>query len=97
MTSSYDAYGVPKSLKSSVREAMGHPSDVAPGLDEIIMQLGPHEVAHFLTTTSDNEAAHCLSAYLEMHWPDYQVLIERMMIAAQRDLNEELLSDLGQS
>ena len=97
MTSSYDAYGVPKSLKTSVRETMGHPSDVAPDLDEILMQLGPHEVAHFLTTTSDNEAAHSLSTYLEMHWPDYQVLIERMMIAAQRDLNEDVLSDLGQS
>ena len=97
MTSSYDAFGVPKSLRSTVRQAMGHPSDVAPDLDEIIMKLGPHEVAHFLTTTSDNEAATCLSTYLEMHWPEYQVLIERMMIAAQRDLNEDLLSDLGQS
>jgi len=97
ITVSHDAYGVPIILRKRIREVISHPEQASADLDAIIMQLGPHEVAHFLTTTTDSEAAGNLYSYLDHHWPAYSEIIERMMFAADRDRNEDLLGDMGQS
>jgi hypothetical protein len=63
----------------------------------MILRLGPHHIAHFIATTHDRDSAERFKLYLERYWSAYFVLIERMLHAARRDQNEELMSDFGQS
>ena len=98
----HDEYGVPIFLYEEIRLRLSKPgllkpARLVPELDGVILRLGPHHIAHFIVTTHDREAAERLLLYLERHWPAYYVLIERLIRAARRENNEELLSDFGQS
>jgi hypothetical protein len=97
MSFQHECYGIPKSFYSNVDQLVLPSKGSFVELDQQILELGPHEVAHFMTLTDNPEAAEKLELYLKDYWPAYLVLIERLVHAAKRDENEDVLSDLGQS
>ena len=93
----HDAYGIPTILHEKIKLYLERPSESSQELDGLILRLGPHHIAHFIATTHDRLSAEKFKLYLERYWPAYFVLIERMLHAARRDHNEDLMSDFGQS
>ena len=91
-------YGVEETLRAAVKQLSNTSNGSSKELDQVIHQLGPHHVAHFLVTTADPRAAEVLNTYLSKYWPAYFELIERLIRAARRSPeNEDLQSDFGQS
>ncbi len=97
MNTEHDKHGIPNLLYDEIRHHLAQSQSSSASLDAIIIKLGPHHIAHFLVTTEDQQSAERLKIYLEQYWPAYSVLIERLIRAARRADNEELLSDFGQS
>lgn len=95
--SDHDQHGIPTILHDQIKRQLARSGQAFPELDGLILRLGPHHIAHFIATTQDRDSAERLKLYLERYWPAYFVLIERMLHAASRDRNEELMSDFGQS
>jgi hypothetical protein len=92
-------YGADESLREAAMKLTTEPSDASEEIDRIIREVGPHHVAHFLTTDTDSdlEAAQALRAYLERHWPAYLEFIDRLIRAARRSENEDVRSDFGEA
>jgi len=67
-------------------------------LDEAILKLGPHHVAHFLVTTTDPAAADALREYMKTWWKALLNLVDQLILAARRTPETEYLkSDFGDS
>jgi hypothetical protein len=90
-------YGTDESLWEAAKKLTAEPSGASEEIDRVIREVGPHHVAHFLTTDSESEAAQALRAYLEGHWPAYLEFIDRLIRAARRSENEDLRSDFGEA
>ena len=89
-------YGVEEALLEAVRQLKAdEPAERSEAVDHVIRQVGPHQVAHFLTTTTDTKAAESLREYLQRHWPAYLELIERLIQAARRPENEDVMKEFG--
>jgi len=91
-------YGIEEALLEAVRQLKADKPAKrrrSEAVDRVIRQVGPHQVAHFLTTTTDTEAAESLREYLQRHWPAYLELIERLIQAARRPENEDVMRDFG--
>lgn len=90
-------YGADESLREAALKLTTEPSDAVEEIDRVIRKIGPHQVAHFLATDPESEAAQALRAYLERHWPAYLEFIDRLIRAARRSENEDVRSDFGES
>ena len=89
-------YGVEEALLEAVRQLKAdEPAERSEAVDHVIRRVGPHQVAHFLTTTTDTKAAESLREYLQQHWPAYLELIERLIQAARRPENEDVMKEFG--
>ncbi len=67
-------------------------------LDEAILKLGPHHVAHFLVMTTDHAAAEALRDYMKTWWKALLNLVDQLILAARRTPEtEDLRSDFGES
>jgi hypothetical protein len=89
-------YGIEGALLEAVRQLKAdEPAKRSEAVDRVIRQVGPHQVAHFLTTTTNTRAAESLREYLQRHWPAYLELIERLIQAARRPENEDVMRDFG--
>lgn len=91
-------YGVDETLRGAVKQLATGPNGSCTELDQTIQKVGPHHVAHFLTTAADPSTAEILRLYLSQYWPAYLELIDQLIRAARRSPeNEDLKSDFGQS
>ena len=100
-------YGVEEALLDAARRLQAHAQAQAQGqgagapgerleaVDRVIRRVGPHQVAHFLATTGDAQAVAALRAYLQRHWPAYLELVERLIQAARRPENEDVMREFG--
>lgn len=89
--------GAEEALLEALQELGPQPDGASAKLDRVIQEVGPHAVAHFLALTTDRSAAEALRRYLERHWPATYELVERLLRAARRSENEDVLSDFGDS
>jgi len=91
-------YGADERLQEVAAKLSALPNGAYEELDRLLEELGPHHLAHYLTTTPDRKAAEILQDYLKRYWPAYLDLVERLIRAARRTPeDEDLLRDFGDS
>jgi hypothetical protein len=66
-------------------------------LDEVIESVGPWWLAHFISTTQNEEAASALKGYLVSRWPAHAEMVDNLIKAASWTKEErELARELGE-
>lgn len=93
-------HGVDEALVRAVRKLVesSAKTEQLRELDEAILKLGPHHVAHFLVTTSDTAAAEAMRDYMKTWWKALLNLVDQLILAARRTPDtEDLKNSFGES